>query len=194
MSKWWCSGRHMVDVATRDDGPEAVKPIHSRKYFSPLTGTKRGLSCWTQRTSRITWPTWLTRLWKNWTSWPTWTTWTTRSPCNIWLRWAFQCIWECTAMRPQWPVLPHLAPSLHTWIRLFPALLLPSTNFSWGWVGTESTKGTISIVRKFSLTSAMGALLREGYCCGCGWEEICRVKRGYLVSFAKSIKLSSWLI
>lgn len=85
-SKWLCSGRHLVNVATRDDGPAAVKSIHSRTLFSSLTGTKRGLSCWTQRTSRITWPTWLTRLWKNWTSWPTWTTWTTRPPCNIWLR------------------------------------------------------------------------------------------------------------
>lgn len=117
ISKWWCSGRHLVNVATRDDGPAAVKPIHSRKYFSSLTGTKRGFSCWTQRTSRVTWPAWLTRLWKNWTSWPTWTTWTTRAPSNIWLRWAFQCMCKCTATCSQ----PTHDQFFHTWQVVPPA-------------------------------------------------------------------------
>lgn len=156
MSKWWCSGRHLVNTATRDDGPAAVKPIHSRKYFSSLTGTKRGLNCWTQRTSRVTWPTWLTRLWKNWTSWPTWTTWTTRPPCNIWLRWAFRCMCKCTATCLQ----PTHDQFFHTWQVVPPAHPLcmpeevvphpPSTSFSWGWVGTENTKGTISLQTVFT--------------------------------------------
>lgn len=47
------------------------------------------------------------------------------------------------------------------------------------------------LCRQFLLTSAMGVLLNEGSCCG--WEEICIEEIGYLDSFAKSIKLGSWL-
>lgn len=49
------------------------------------------------------------------------------------------------------------------------------------------------LCRQFSLTSARAVLLCERSCCGCGWEEIRIAETGYLESFAKSIKLSSWL-
>lgn len=207
MCKQWCGGKPSENVATRDEGPAAVKLIHSKKYFLSLIGTKRGFSCRTQRTSGVTWPTWLTRLWKNWTSWPTRPT---RTPCNIWLRWegvillftvyvsAQACAHPTPLPHPS-HTLPllyvHVLPSAHLLctpesgcspLSSCPLLISPG-----GWVGTGSTKGTISL--QFSLTSAMGVLLHEKSYCGCGWEEVCITETACLESFTKPIKLSSWL-
>lgn len=199
-----CGGRPSENVGTRDVGPAAVKRIHSKQYFLSLIGTKRGFSCWTQRTSRVTWPPWLTRLWKNWTSWPTWPTRPTRTHCNLWLRWedvillfTIYVSTQACAHNPP-PTLPHplptcssdCPPTLHTYVRLLPSppalyQLLLGHELELG-----AQKGQF-LCKQFSLPSAGRVLLRENSCCG--WEEVYVTETSYLESFAKSIKLSSWL-